>query len=123
MGRRSENPKNNCTVQYVKTKETRQHTRRMHKIIYRDLQNFTSRIHKCRSKFPPLELRFLYNLKSNSSYMTLNTLDYNDDQNTKNLTINKTYRSVPEKIRTKLYGRKDEDRRDEPDTTTPVVGK
>ena len=37
--------------------------------------------------------------------------------------INKTYRGVPKKTGTKIYGRTDEDRRDEPGTTTPVVGK
>ena len=31
--------------------------------------------------------------------------------------------SVPEKIGTKIYGRTDGDRRDESDTTTPMVGK
>ena len=34
--------------------------------------------------------------------------------------VNKTYRSIPKKTKTKINGR---DRRDEPDTITSVVGK
>ena len=48
------------------------HTEGRHKNIYRGLQNFTIRIPTCRSKLPPwnkLGLRFLYKLKSNSSYI------------------------------------------------------
>ena len=36
---------------------------------------------------------------------------------------NKTYRSISKKTGTKIYGRTDGDRRDEPDATIPVVGK
>ena len=36
---------------------------------------------------------------------------------------NETYKSVPEKIGTKIYGRADRDRRDEPDTKIPIVDK
>ena len=53
FGRRSKNPKKLSNIRYSfcrKIKETRQHTQRRHKNIYRDLQNFTSRIPTCRSK-------------------------------------------------------------------------
>ena len=72
-----------------------------------------------------LGLRFLYKLKSNSAYIkTLNTLDNNEDQNNEeNERSIKTYRSVPKKTGTKIYGRTYGDRRDELDTTTHVVGK
>ena len=39
------------------------------------------------------------------------------------LRVNNTYRSASKKTGTKIYGRTDENRRDEPDTTTLVVGK
>ena len=60
--------------------------------MYRCFQNLASRSLACRKKnYPPLELRrnklglrFLYKLKSNTSYIdTLNTPNDSDDQNYK----------------------------------------
>ena len=67
----------------------------------------------------------MYKLKSSSSYIeTLNILDNNEKQKLqRKLEVIKNYRTLPKKTRTKIYGRTDSDRRDEADTTTPVVGK
>ena len=79
---------------------------------------------------PPLELRrnklrlrFLYTLKSDSSCIDIK---YTGRQWRSKLRrkwkINKTYRNVPKKTGTKLYGKTEGDRKHEPDTT-PMTGK
>ena len=72
-----------------------------------------------------LELKFLYKLKSNTSYIeTLNKLDDREDQN-----YEENERSIKptgvfhKKTGTKIYGRTEGDRRDELDIATPMVGK
>ena len=41
----------------------------------------------------------------------------------KKIKVIKTYGSVPKKIRTKIYGGTEVDRKDELDTATPMIGK
>ena len=65
----------------------------------------------------------MYELKSNTSYIeTLNTLNNSEVQLRREWRVNKNYANVPKKIKMKMHGKTEGDKRDETDKT-PIVGK
>ena len=65
----------------------------------------------------------MYELKSNTSYIeTLNKLNNSEVQLRREWRVNKNYANVPKKIKMKMHGKTEGDKRDETDKT-PIVGK